>query len=236
VICRFRAGHAEALADLFAQVLTLCARAGLGQVGVVAIDGTKIAANASLDRNRTEDWFHQQARLMLDQAAAVDAAEDEAAAKKAAAGEGTGDRLAPPWRDRSGRKERIKAALGEIEAHDAEQDQPVREAERRAGVARGSYEQAVAERAEQAAAVRRGPGPRIDVSREGRAVAQARRLAERAEQRAARLQAVRDQAPARRANVTDPQSRVMKTRQGWIQGYNNQTAVSQDGGGVRVSV
>jgi hypothetical protein len=29
--------------------------------------------------------------------------------------------------------------------------------------------------------------------------------------------------------VTDPQSRVMKTRQGWIQGYNNQTAVSQDG-------
>lgn len=229
MISRFRARHAEALAGLFAQVLTLCARAGLGQVGVVAIDGTKIAANASLDQNRTEDWFRQQAKSMLDQAAAVDAAEDKAAAEKAAAGDGPGDRLAPGWRDRSGRKERIKAALGEIEAHHAEQDKPVREAERRAGEARRAYERAAAERAAKAAPGRRGPGRPIDAAREGRAVAQARRLAERAEQRAARLQTVREQAPARRANVTDPQSRVMKTRQGWIQGYNNQTAVSQDG-------
>ena len=229
VISRFRAGHAEALADLFAQVLTMCARAGLGQVAVVAVDGTKIAANASLDQNRKEDWFRQQAKSILDQAAAVDAAED--AAEQAAAGDGPGDRLAPGWRDRSGRKERIKAALGEIEAHEAEQDKPVREAERLAGEARQAYEQASAERAAKAAPVdgRRAPGRPVDPTREGPVVARARRLAERAQQRVERLQAVREKASARRANVTDPQSRVMKTRQGWIQGYNNQTAVSEDG-------
>jgi transposase-like protein DUF772 len=135
-IAEFRGRHEQPLGEVFSGVLGLCARAGLVSVGVVAIDGTKIAANASLDQNRTEDWFRQQAKSMLDQAAAVDAAEDKAAAEKAAAGDGPGDRLAPGWRDRSGRKERIKAALGEIEAHHAEQDKPVREAERRAGEAR----------------------------------------------------------------------------------------------------
>lgn len=69
----------------------------------------------------------------------------------------------------------------------------------------------------------------MDPDREPQTLLAARRRAERAAERAAVVQAKREQAPPRRANATDPQSRVMKTRQGWVQGYNNQTAVSQDG-------
>src|SRR5215207_2319741 len=50
-IARFVERHADALAGLFAAVLGLCARAGLARVGVVAIDGTKLLANASRDAN-----------------------------------------------------------------------------------------------------------------------------------------------------------------------------------------
>jgi len=52
-IARFRAEHHEGFADLFAQVLRLCAAAGMVKVGIVSIDGTKIAANASKSANRS---------------------------------------------------------------------------------------------------------------------------------------------------------------------------------------
>ena len=56
-IARFRADAQDAFTELFAQVLMIAARAGLGRFGTVAIDGTKIAANASIDANRGQDWF-----------------------------------------------------------------------------------------------------------------------------------------------------------------------------------
>src|SRR3712207_3668517 len=71
-IARFRARHEVALGDLFGQVLALCARAGLVRLGVVAVDGTKIAANATHHATRT---YGQIAREILDEAADVDAAE-----------------------------------------------------------------------------------------------------------------------------------------------------------------
>src|SRR6202044_3975992 len=52
-IAEFRRRHQEALADVFVQILALCAEAGLVKVGVIAIDGTKIAANASRDAVRS---------------------------------------------------------------------------------------------------------------------------------------------------------------------------------------
>jgi transposase len=52
-IAQFRTRHEAALAELFTAVLRLCREAGLVQVGVIAIDGTKIAANASLEANRS---------------------------------------------------------------------------------------------------------------------------------------------------------------------------------------
>ena len=54
-ICRFRAEHEDALEKLFAQVLGLCREAGLVKLGAVALDGTKVAANAALDANRSHE-------------------------------------------------------------------------------------------------------------------------------------------------------------------------------------
>ena len=56
-IARFRAEANEVFTDMFSQVLMIAARAGLGRFGTVAIDGTKIRANASMDANRGREWF-----------------------------------------------------------------------------------------------------------------------------------------------------------------------------------
>lgn len=117
-IARFRAAHDDVFTDLFTQVLRLCADAGLVAVGVIAIDGTKIAANASKSANRSQQWVAEQARQIAEeavaQAAAVDAAEDAA---EAAAG--------PPKRPpaelgtSAGRKAAITKAMEEMARQDA---------------------------------------------------------------------------------------------------------------------
>jgi transposase len=73
-IARFVERHQEALAGLFGAVLELCAEAGLAKVGVVAVDGTKVHANASRDAT---SGYEQIAREVLEEAQATDAAEDE---------------------------------------------------------------------------------------------------------------------------------------------------------------
>jgi transposase len=80
-IARFRQRHETALADLFSQVLELCAQAGLVKVGVVAIDGTKMRANASQHAARD---YEQIAREMLQEAAETDRVEDERMGRSAA--------------------------------------------------------------------------------------------------------------------------------------------------------
>src|ERR671930_1588080 len=64
-IARFVANHQDALAGLFGEVLTLCAGGGLVRVGVLAVDGTKVQANAS--RNEHLD-YEQLARQILEEA------------------------------------------------------------------------------------------------------------------------------------------------------------------------
>jgi Transposase domain (DUF772) len=76
-IARFRQRHEAALGELFGGVLELCAEAGLVGVEVVAIDGTKVHANAS--QHATRD-YGQIAREILEQAAEIDALEDERSA------------------------------------------------------------------------------------------------------------------------------------------------------------
>src|SRR5687767_7958492 len=73
-IARFVANHQDALAGLFSEVLTLCARSGLAKVGVIAIDGTKLQASAS--RNENLD-YEKIARELVERAVATDQAEDE---------------------------------------------------------------------------------------------------------------------------------------------------------------
>jgi transposase len=118
-IARFRASHDEVFVDVFAQVLRLCAHAGMVAVGSIAIDGTKIAANASTSANRSQRWVAEQARRIAEaavsEAAAADHAED--AAEQAATGraEGPPDELGT----RAGRAAAIKKAMEEIARHDA---------------------------------------------------------------------------------------------------------------------
>lgn len=64
-IARFVERHQDAIAALFGEVLTLCARSGLAKVGVIAVDGTKIHANAS--RNENLD-YEQLAREIVREA------------------------------------------------------------------------------------------------------------------------------------------------------------------------
>src|SRR6476646_1277955 len=113
-IARFRAAHDEVFTDVFAQVLRLCTQAGWVQVGVIAIDGTKIAANASKSANRSQQWVAEQARRIAEaavsEAAAVDAAED--AAEEAAGG--PAGPLPAELGTRAGRAAAIKKAMEQI--------------------------------------------------------------------------------------------------------------------------
>lgn len=113
-IARFRATHEAAFAVVFGHVLTLCQRAGLVQAGVVAIDGTRLRANASKDANRTAE---QLAAEILAEAADTDAREDaELGARR---GDELPEHLAGP--DRKARLRALLAELkGEAEEHSYE--------------------------------------------------------------------------------------------------------------------
>lgn len=92
-IARFRQQHAAALAGLFAQVLELCARAGLVRADLVALDGTKLRANASKDANRDVADLEAQVASWLASADDVDDAEAESdAASSTCAARGGEDR------------------------------------------------------------------------------------------------------------------------------------------------
>ena len=73
-LARFRQRHQDTLAGLFGDVLGLCVQAGLVQVDVIAVDGTKVHANAS---ERATCDYERIAREILDDADAVDREEDE---------------------------------------------------------------------------------------------------------------------------------------------------------------
>jgi transposase len=100
-IARFVCRHERALADLFGEVLKLCDRAGLIKPGVVSIDGTRIAGNASPEVNY---GFGQIAREILAEARATDEAEDEEF------GEARGDELPEQLRTPEGRREFFRQA------------------------------------------------------------------------------------------------------------------------------
>jgi transposase len=180
-IARFRAEHEQALAALFGQVLAMCQRAGLVGAGVIAVDSTKVAANASGLANKT---YEDLAREILKEAAEIDAAED------ALYGEKRGDELPDDLADPKTRRARIRELMDELEA-EQQAEQQAREAmlERRAEYQRRTG--------------RRPPG---------RPPVQRRKGAEK----------------VRRVNVTDPDSRPVKTPRGFIQGYNAQL-VAADG-------
>ena len=100
-VAEFRCRYEKSLGEVFSGVLGLCARAGLVSVGVVAVDGTKMAANASSDANRE---FGQIAREILAEAAEIDSREDELY------GDRRGDELPEQLRTREGRRQALREA------------------------------------------------------------------------------------------------------------------------------
>ncbi|MEU0486096.1 transposase [Streptosporangium sp. NPDC006013] len=115
VIARFRQRHQDSVRDLFTQVLLICAKAGLGRLGIIAVDGTKIAADASKKATCRRQWLQQQVDEILARAATEDADED------AALGPGErGDETPQRLRGRRDREERLKRALAEVIAEEAE--------------------------------------------------------------------------------------------------------------------
>ena len=177
-VARFRAANHEALAGLFGQVLALCSRAGVLRPGLVAIDGTKLAANASRSANRTAE---QLAAEILAEAAAVDAAEDDASTETAA--------LPDDLKSRgTGRRARLRAMLDELEAEADDK----------------SYESHMKRHAEIEAET-------------GRPV-RGRRPTPESKSHKSRSH----------TNATDPDSRLLKTRSGYVQGYNAQAVATEE--------
>lgn len=188
----FRRTHLAALEELFVQVLRLAKRNGFVKVGTVAIDGSKMKANASLDQNRNladlakaeEAELRRIAKELLGDAERVDQAED------ALYGPDRGDELPPGVQKRKERLERIRGAKKQLEEeaaarakdHEEHLERRAKLEEERGGKLRGRKPKA--------------PDPQVE--------AEAKR------------------------NTTDPESRIMRTRHGYVQGYNAQAAADTE--------
>jgi transposase len=187
-ISDFRKRHLTALAGLFVQVLKLAETAGLVKLGHVALDGTKIKANASKHKamsyermKRREAELQAEVDRWLAAAEAADAEEDELYGTK------RGDEL-PDWvADKQKRLAKIRAAKAALEA----EAKAIAEAERR-----------------------------IEAEKE-----QQRRAEGRKKTGKKSAPPSEEPDPKAQRNFTDPDSRILKTKDGFIQGYNAQAAV-----------
>ncbi len=112
-LSRFLKDHADAFDGVFVQVLALAGRAGLGQVGTIYIDGTKIAADVSVDRARTRRQLEAEVAAITDAARRRDASEDDEFGDRT--GEELPDDLADPDRRRAVLDEAL-AELDDVEA------------------------------------------------------------------------------------------------------------------------
>jgi transposase len=205
-IARFRQRHQDALARLFGEVLALCADAGPVCADVLAVDGTKIHANAS---ERASCDYERLAREVLADADAIDAAEDERF------GDQRGDELPEPLGTRQGRAKWLadaKRRLEERRAHEARAIPASRPARLREAKRRLEEEHRVEVQANAAYEAYRARG----VDKTGRKFGGPPKPFEP------------PATPAGKINTTDPDSRNVKTLRGWAQGYNAQ-AVSTDG-------
>jgi transposase len=73
-IARFLVDHEQAIVEVFAGMLRLCAEAGLASVGTIAVDGTKLGSDAALDANRSGEWIRAEIARILAEARETDAA------------------------------------------------------------------------------------------------------------------------------------------------------------------
>ena len=188
-ISDFRKRHLKALSALFLQVLKLCEKAGLVKLGHVALDGTKIKANASKHKAMSYQRMEKRAAELeaevakwLAAAEATDAEED-----RRHGADKSGDEM-PKWvADKKRRAEKIRAAQAELEA------------EAKAAAEEKTKAEAAAEEKRKAEGRKKPGKPAAPPSPEPDGKAQ--------------------------KNFTDPESRIMKSKDGFVQAYNAQAAV-----------
>ncbi|MGW4341063.1 transposase [Rhodococcus koreensis] len=256
-ISRFRKDNHTACQDLFTQVLILAASLGLGRLETIALDGVKIASNASKDANRTEAGLRKaataEAARIAAAAAAAHAATDDAEDDLYGEDDPGPGQVPAELADPGTRTARIAEALAQLEA-DKQAEQAERDRKGRDYLARLDAGQTVMGRvpvgAEVAAAKRRlaqavtaqqavldrfegrtasggGGGFAPKPVDEHHLVRRRRTELDTALEK----QAARDTATEqRRRNTTDPDSRLQPLRGGgWLQGYNCQAFTSADG-------
>ena len=198
-IAEFRKRHLEALANLFMQALLLCEKAGLVKLGHVAIDGTKIKANASKHKamsykhmNETEARLKDEIDALLQRAEETDSAEDAQYGN-----DKQGDELPDELSRRESRLQKIREAKQALEE----------EAREKAEQERAEAENKQAEREEEERRTgkkKRGRKPALPDPDKARPADKAQR------------------------NFTDPESRIMPdgaNKGSFVQGYNAQIAV-----------
>jgi transposase len=203
-IARFRVRHQDALANLFGQVLGLCADAGLVEVAVLAVDGSKFEASASNHATRS---YEQIAKEILAEAGRIDAAEDEIH------GEARGDELPEHLTTRDGRRAWLREAKERLERERAAKEEPVPRdrADRLELCRRRLVEDWQTEhRANRAYEAYRARG----VMKNGRRFGGPPKPYEPPAQ------------PEGKINLTDPDSKNMKAYRGYLQGYNAQTVTT----------
>ena len=191
-ICEFRRRHLTALGRLFVQVLKTCQRMGLVKLGHVALDGTKVKANASKHKAMSYDRMKEvepelaaEVERWMSEAESEDGAEDM---KHGA--DRRGDELPDHVVKKQQRLEKIREAKAALEAEAAAEAAARKQDKRDAEDA--------AEREEPP------PTPRVKHPKH-------------------RLDGTPNEKAQR--NFTDPESKLMMTKDGFVQGYNAQVAV-----------
>jgi len=244
-ISDFRRRHLNALAGLFVQVLKVCQKAGLVSLGQVALDGTKIRANASKHKAmshermlKSERQLEAEMRALLRKAELIDAQEDGQYGKGR-----RGDELPEELQRRSSRLEWIRKAKAELEAEAAaakarQRDEQVNVAEQEAAGPEASGDGKAGKRASRRArgarkraddaqtlAIKKAEAAGLDLS----AVALAAEIDPLAmPTRTLPSDAIGNPKPSAQRNFTDPHSHILKGHNCWLQGYNCQAAVDGD--------
>ena len=198
VINEFRKRHLEALAGLFIEALQLCHKAGMVKLGHVAIDGTKLQANASKHKamsygrmGEVEEKLRAEVEELLRRAEATDAAEDEKERQ------GYSDQLPEELARQESRLKKIQQAKAELEA----------EARQKAEQEKAAVEARIeARRQQEEQTGKKTRGPKLQVPDPEQAVPEAK---------------------AQR-NFTDSDSRIMVDKGGFVQAYNAQIAVDAE--------
>jgi hypothetical protein len=203
-IARFRQRHENAIAELFGSVLGLCARAGMVKVGVIAIDGTKMQANAF--QHATRD-YERIARQILGEADEIDREED------ALHGRERGDELPPELATREGRQQWLRGAKRDLDEQRAVEARPIpRSRQKRLVEAK--------RRLEEELAVECAANKAYEHYRAHGRQKNGRRLWPPPKPYTPPA------TPQGKINLTDLDSRNVKTRGGYLQGYNAQAAVT----------